>query len=89
MLQDNCKLLNIPKPKYFNAWIDVRKVYREKFAYYGTLADSAKNIDLEIEGREHSGICDCLTTAKIAIRLMSMGITLNVTNWIPKKQLTT
>jgi len=87
MLHDNCKMLNISRPKYFNAWIDVRKIYREKYPFYGTLADSAKFINIEIEGREHSGICDCLTTAKIVINLMSLGITLNVTNWIPKKQL--
>jgi len=87
MLHENCKMLNIEKPKYFNAWIDVRKIYREHYPFYGTLVDSATNINIEVEGREHSGICDCLTTTKIVIHLMSLGVVLNVTNWIPKKEL--
>jgi len=79
-LENECKRKQIRKPECFNAWIDIRSVYR---SFYNRrpqgLNNALREVGLEFEGREHSGIEDARNTAKLVWRMVNAGCQLHVT----------
>ncbi|XP_061374598.1 uncharacterized protein LOC133316828 [Gastrolobium bilobum] len=66
MLESECKFKKIPKPAYFNRWINLRVPFHEVFGDMRCNLKKAVGIArLEWEGRAHSGIDDAKNTARL------------------------
>jgi len=79
-LDNECKRKQIRKPDCFNSWIDIRAVYR---SFYNRrprgLNNALREVGLEFEGREHSGIADARNTARLVHCMHRAGCGLAIT----------
>ncbi|XP_019619125.1 PREDICTED: ERI1 exoribonuclease 2-like isoform X1 [Branchiostoma belcheri] len=75
-----CRRKGISKPSALNCWLDLRATYKK---FYGRkpngLKGALRDLGIEFEGREHSGIEDARNTAKLAWRMMGDGCVMQVT----------
>ncbi|KAK6142434.1 hypothetical protein DH2020_022782 [Rehmannia glutinosa] len=94
MLESECRYKNIPKPPYFNRWINLKVPFHEIF---GTercnLKQAVEKAGLAWEGRLHCGLDDAKNTARLLALIMQRGFKLSITNslnaaaWTPQKPL--
>lgn len=79
-LSNECKRKQIRRPACFAAWIDARAVYQKFYSRrpHG-LEGALKDLGIEFEGRQHSGLCDARNTAKLMARMISDGCRMVVT----------
>jgi len=82
-LENECKRKQIRKPAFLNSWIDIRAVYR---SFYNRrpqgLNGALRELGLNFQGREHSGIEDARNTAVLIWRMVEGGCKLEVTGSI-------
>jgi len=82
-LENECKRKQIRKPAFLNSWIDIRAVYRK---FYNRrpqgLNGALRELGLNFQGREHSGIEDARNTAILIWRMVEGGCKLEVTGSI-------
>ncbi|CAH1254648.1 ERI2 [Branchiostoma lanceolatum] len=75
-----CRRKGISKPSALNCWLDLRATYKK---FYGRkpngLKGALRDLGIEFEGREHSGIEDARNTAKLAWRMMGDGCVMQIT----------
>lgn len=84
MLKAQCQWSKLNIPTYFNRWIDIRKYYRSIYGKTrGGLIGALKTLNLQLSGRVHSGIDDCVNTAQILCRLIKDGNAIDFTTSIP------
>lgn len=70
----------IKKPVYFNHWIDMRALYLAKYKYRPkNFADSLSHLNMDFEGRAHSGIDDARNLARLCGRMASDGHLITIT----------
>ncbi|XP_061371755.1 uncharacterized protein LOC133314309 [Gastrolobium bilobum] len=87
MLESECKFKKIPKPAYFNMWIDLRVPFHEVFGDMRCKLKKAVEIaGLEWEGRAHSGLDDAKNTARLLALIMHKGYKFSITNSLSWKQ---
>ena len=73
-LSNECKRKQIRRPNCFAAWIDARAVYQKFYSRRPQgLEGALKDLGIEFEGRQHSGLCDARNTAKLLARMISDG----------------
>lgn len=82
------KRKQITLPAAFNNWIDLRATYRKFYSRRPEgLNGALKELGIEFEGREHSGLDDAKNTARLAWRMICDGCIMMITKSLkPKKQ---
>jgi hypothetical protein len=82
MLPMQTKREGLQCPAYFSrGWVNIKKVFQD---YYNRpsiqgMAAMLKHLKMDLQGRHHSGIDDCRNLARILIRLIEDGATLDIT----------
>ncbi|XP_075927932.1 ERI1 exoribonuclease 3 isoform X3 [Petromyzon marinus] len=80
MLPGQCSHLNLQPRDCYRSWINIKKVYAASAGRYAKgIADMMAGLNLQHEGRLHSGIDDCKNIAAILKELARRGATLEVT----------
>lgn len=79
---DQCTYSAIPVPRWARHWVDIRRIYRYSsvgaFMERPHLRGMLEGLNLQFEGRPHSGIDDARNIAKIALVHLEKGVKLNV-----------
>ncbi|GFR99455.1 ERI1 exoribonuclease 2 [Elysia marginata] len=74
------KRKQIIRPAAFNSWIDLRATYRKFYSRRPEgLNGALKELGIEFEGRQHSGLDDAKNTAKLAWRMICDGCIMAIT----------
>ncbi|RNA18087.1 ERI1 exoribonuclease 3-like [Brachionus plicatilis] len=74
MLPSQCKFFNIKYPNYFTTWINIKKSFAELTGHFPKgMPTMLQMLNLNLEGRHHSGIDDCRNIAKIAKEMAQRG----------------
>lgn len=73
-LENECRRKQLIKPPELCTWIDIRSVYRRFYQRrpHG-LNGALRDLGVEFEGREHSGIVDARNTAKLVHKIILDG----------------
>ncbi|KAJ3236254.1 3'-5' exoribonuclease 1 [Chytriomyces hyalinus] len=76
-VRNQCVYSDIRRPAYFDTYLDLRRIFTK---FYGRKGGKRANLNgmlsllnMEFEGRQHSGIDDTRNIAKIAVCLMEKG----------------
>lgn len=69
MLPAQCKLSGRKVIPGMKKWINIQDTFREKYGINGGLKSMLKYLNLDHVGRHHSGIDDCINTARIWIHM--------------------
>ncbi|RUS89212.1 hypothetical protein EGW08_003022 [Elysia chlorotica] len=70
----------ISRPTVFNSWIDLRATYRKFYSRRPEgLNGALKELGIEFEGRQHSGLDDAKNTARLAWRMICDGCVMAIT----------
>ncbi|KAJ6232919.1 3'-5' exonuclease eri1-related [Anaeramoeba flamelloides] len=82
-LEQQLKLYRSERPPYLKTWVDIQPICAQ-FVSMETKTPSLSNmlefLNLEIEGRLHSGIDDSRNTARIVVELQTRGLVLTTKN---------
>jgi len=76
-----CSWRRIQRPPYLCSWIDLKQHFQQKFKRAGNLRTCVEAAGLQWEGRAHSGLDDARNTAKLALKLMQLGVPLQITDF--------
>ena len=70
--------MNEKVPNHFMKWLNVKKEFAKLYnRKVGGMVDMLNELELELEGRHHSGIDDCHNIARICTKMLENG-------WFPK-----
>lgn len=75
MLPSQCSYFQLPRPEYFNHWINIKKSFHKatgKFSRSGMMG-MLNDLNIPHSGRHHSGIDDCKNIAEILKALIQRG----------------
>lgn len=65
---------NLKKEKYYATYINVKDEFKNFYkTKCGGMTDMLKKLNIELEGRHHSGIDDSRNTAKIMLKMIADG----------------
>ncbi|CAC5366694.1 ERI2 [Mytilus coruscus] len=79
-LYNELRRKQIGRPCQLNSWIDLRATYRKFYSRKPNgLNGALKDLGIDFEGREHSGLHDSRNTAILAYRMIQDGCILNIT----------
>jgi inhibitor of KinA sporulation pathway (predicted exonuclease) len=71
---NQCKYNNIKIPKFCKNWCNVKNVYKNVYNIKsGSMTNMLTNLDIELEGKHHSGVDDTKNIAKICLCLLKNG----------------
>lgn len=74
MLPTQCKYFNLEKPAYFSKWLNIKKGFAEVTGNYPKgMMDMLAGLQLQHQGRHHSGVDDCKNIANILCALLRRG----------------
>ena len=78
MYPRQCKLSGIKIKNPFKRWVNIKDVYKRFYGVSrpGGMTKMLESLNLELEGRHHSGIDDCHNTARIWIKIWEDGMRL-------------
>ncbi|ESR39692.1 hypothetical protein CICLE_v10027527mg [Citrus x clementina] len=80
MLESECRFKNIPKPSYFNRWINLRVPFSKVFGdVRGNLKEAVELAGIVWHGRVHCGLDDSINIAIIMQRGFKFSITKSLT----------
>ncbi|XP_072023280.1 ERI1 exoribonuclease 3-like isoform X2 [Amphiura filiformis] len=80
MLPTQCQHFSLKIPTYFNQWINIKKAYAAVTGYFPKgMMPMLHHLDIEHEGKHHSGIDDCKNIAKILSAIASRGYKFTIT----------
>uniref|UniRef100_A0ACD5UT88 Uncharacterized protein n=1 Tax=Avena sativa TaxID=4498 RepID=A0ACD5UT88_AVESA len=90
MLDSECRFKGIPKPAYFNRWINLRVPFEATLGGGGrtNLQEAVRAAGLEWEGRLHCGLDDARNTARLLVELMRRGAKIGITGSLAPPPLT-
>ncbi|XP_066993028.1 3'-5' exoribonuclease 1 isoform X2 [Anabrus simplex] len=78
-LYGQCKISGVPYPRFGNKWINIRKIFS---SFYKSkrycLRLMLEHLDIGFEGRPHCGLDDARNIARILLRLISDGASIQV-----------
>ncbi|KAJ3390479.1 3'-5' exoribonuclease 1 [Lobulomyces angularis] len=73
-VQDQLKILDLTIPVYFKYWINIRNLFQNSYKKKSVkISTMLKFLDMEFEGRPHSGIDDAKNIARIFQRIINDG----------------
>lgn len=73
MLPNQCHHFKIPRPGYFDKWLNIKKLFETSTGVKAKgMMSMLRHFDLELEGRHHSGIDDSKNIARILKKLLQM-----------------
>lgn len=73
-LENECRRKQLTKPLQLSTWIDIRAVYKRFYQRIPKgLNGALRDLGLEFEGREHSGIVDARNTARLVFKMVQDG----------------
>ncbi|XP_042856503.1 3'-5' exoribonuclease 1-like [Penaeus japonicus] len=82
-----CKISNLPFPKWCKQWINIRKTYSN---FYNSkricLKDMLSTLGMRFEGKPHCGRDDAYNIARIAMRLLRDGANMRLNEEISTKE---
>ncbi|KAF2893568.1 hypothetical protein ILUMI_12597 [Ignelater luminosus] len=79
-LNSECKRKRLNKSEIFNAWIDLKFLYKEHYHRKPVgLKGALTEVGLNFNGREHSGLHDARNTAALAGKMIIDGVLLQIT----------
>jgi len=77
-LENECKRKQLKKPEELKTWIDIRAVYKEFYQRKPQgLNGALRDLGVEFQGRQHSGIEDARNTSKLVWKLVQDGCRLS------------
>ena len=80
MLNFECNFKDIPKPSYFNQWVNLRIPFEAAFgAGRRNLQEAVREAGLQWDGRLHCGLDDARNTARLLVRVMQHGVRISIT----------
>ncbi|XP_019155489.1 PREDICTED: ERI1 exoribonuclease 2-like [Ipomoea nil] len=85
MLESECRYKKIPKPSYFNRWINLKVAFHEAFGAgvrSNDLKEAVQHAGLGWQGRAHCGLDDAKNTARLLALFMRSGIKLSITDYL-------
>ena len=68
-----CELSRVPMPGFAKRWINLRKLYRNFYRVQGNIEQMLQNLEMEFEGRPHSGLDDSRNIARILQKMLEDG----------------
>lgn len=75
MLPGQCEYFQLNRANYFDHWINIKKSFNKstkKFAHGGMMS-MLKDLNIQHQGRHHSGIDDCKNIAEILKTIAQRG----------------
>ncbi|XP_034230803.1 ERI1 exoribonuclease 3-like [Thrips palmi] len=89
MLPNQCKLSGTPIPQFMTSWINIKKSFLNATGLYPHgIKDMLRQLNLQHEGRLHSGIDDCKNIIKIMQGIAERGHVFQVTKSLPNHEKT-
>lgn len=80
MLPQQCQHFKLDNQSYFNQWINIKKAFAAVTGHFPKgMMPMLHHLDIDHEGRHHSGIDDCKNIAKILAGLARRGYKFSVT----------
>ncbi|KAF2070869.1 hypothetical protein CYY_007805 [Polysphondylium violaceum] len=77
----------IPFPYYFKQWINIKKQYQAHYnARVTGMTGMLHHLRIELEGRHHCGLSDCLNITKICKRMITDKCNFDLLSFKPEKQ---
>ncbi|XP_052774198.1 ERI1 exoribonuclease 3-like [Mya arenaria] len=74
MLPSQSEYFNLPVPKYFSEWLNIKKAFAEVTSTYPHgMMQMLQLLNIQHQGRHHSGIDDCKNIGNILIELLHRG----------------
>lgn len=67
-----CVLGRHKRPDYSLRWVDIRKHFAAHYGVRGGIKKQLEALDMQFEGRPHSGIDDTRNIARIAVQVFSL-----------------
>lgn len=78
-LYGQCKISEIPYPQFAKKWINIRKTFSNFYkSKRFCLKLMLEHLELEFEGRPHCGLDDATNIARVLMRLMNDGASIQV-----------
>ena len=77
-----CELSELPMPAFARRWINLRKHYRNFYRVQGNLQKMLHNLEMEFEGRPHSGMDDSRNITRILQKMVEDGCELVYNEWL-------
>ena len=76
MLPSQCTHFHLPRPDYFNHWINIKKSFTKATGKFprGGMMGMLNDLNIAHVGRHHSGIDDCKNIAEILRELAKRGL---------------
>ncbi|KAK3126913.1 hypothetical protein QOZ80_7AG0565090 [Eleusine coracana subsp. coracana] len=80
MLESECRFKGIPKPEYFDRWVNLRIPFEAAFGPgRRNLQEAVKEAGLQWVGRLHCGLDDARNTAYLLVEVMRRGVAISIT----------
>lgn len=77
-----CALSNIPRPRFSNRWINIKKHFSNAYKMRRNLAGMLRELHMIFEGSPHSGIDDARNITRVVVALLKDNISLKVNSHI-------
>ncbi|XP_069698473.1 3'-5' exoribonuclease 1-like [Periplaneta americana] len=78
-LYGQCKISDLPYPQFAKKWINIRKVFSNFYkSKRCCLKLMLKHLELDFEGRPHCGLDDAHNIARVLLRMMNDGASIQV-----------
>lgn len=81
-LYQECTRKRIPRPAYYDMWVNVRKAFRAHQGEHGNISKMLGHFGMQFEGSPHSGLDDSKNIARIAVALARHGCALDLNDGI-------
>ena len=86
-LDGECNRKDIPKPAYFDKWVNIKDLYADFYRVRRCkIAKMLEGQGMKFEGRLHSGIDDTRNIARIAMKLASDGCRMYLNEALPSRR---
>ncbi|XP_052300748.1 uncharacterized protein LOC127898651 [Citrus sinensis] len=87
MLEFECRFKNIPKPAYFNRWINLRVPFSKVFGDVRcNLKEAVELAGIVWHGRVHCGLDDSINIARLLAVIMQRGFKFSITKFFMPPQ---
>jgi inhibitor of KinA sporulation pathway (predicted exonuclease) len=73
MLPIEARIHNIEPSGTYRRWINIKKPFADIYGTRGGMAHMLAYLKLDLLGRHHSGIDDCVNIARIALQMLKDG----------------
>jgi len=80
MIINQCKMDKLSVPSYFSEWINIKKMYAQIYNKpVRGMTSMLRDMNLQLEGRHHSGIDDCKNIGRVLVEMLKQGKLMQIT----------